>query len=153
MSIFGKLDAETVKSNPFHVDAGDYLGEITDADYKTNSDGERRLFIEYTITNDESSFKGSKVKEYLRLPPEDFTMEQFTMLPPDDQKKIREQMAKVKARLCGYSERNRGLGVDSSDLNDPAWSPKALMGIQVRFGVTNGTDGSYVNVKYVALQD
>jgi hypothetical protein len=153
MSIFGKLDAANVSANANFIEAGDYLAEITDAEYRTSNSGDRQIVIEYTVTNEDSAFKGSKAREYLKLPPADFTAEQFELMPPDEKKKLRESMAKVKARLCGYSDKNVGLGIKENDLNDPEWTPAVLKGTAVRLGINNGASGQYINIKYVALQD
>ncbi len=154
MSIFGKLDAAVISTNPYKIDEGDYDGEIVDAEFGIARDGEtRQLMIEYTITTEDSSFKGQNVKEFFSLVPEDFTHETMAMLPPDEQKKIRQNLANLKGRLCGRSERNKGLGIDEDDLNSEGWSPVVLKGLAVRLGINNGRDGQYTNVKYAVLAD
>jgi hypothetical protein len=154
MSIFGKLDAAVISTNPFKIDEGDYDGEIVDAEFGTARDGEtRQLMIEYTITTEESSFKGQNVKEFFSLVPEDFDNASMAMLPPSEQQKIRQNLANLKKRLCGHSEKNKGLGVDEDDLNSSDWNPVVLKGLQVRLGIHNGRDGQYTNVKYAVLAD
>jgi hypothetical protein len=151
MSIFGRMDATTVSTNPYKIDAGDYEAEVTGAEFGTNRDGGRQLVIEYTITSEESEFKGNKAKEYFPMVDEDLTLEMFEMLPPEEQKKIRTSNANLKGRLCGRSEKNKGLGVAEDDLNDASWSPSVLKGIPVRLGISNGSTGEYTNVKFASI--
>jgi hypothetical protein len=154
MSIFGKLDAAVISTNPFKIDEGDYDGEIVDAEFGTGRDGEtRQLVIEYTITTEESSFEGQTVKEFFPLVPEDFDNSSMAMLPPSEQQKIRQNLANLKKRLCGYSEKNKGLGINEDDLNSADWNPVVLKGLPVRLGINNGRDGQYTNVKYAVLAD
>ncbi len=150
MSIFGKLDATKVKTNQYYVEAGDYYGEILDADIKDKRDGSGRfLSIQMEIQDENSSFKGSKPIMTIDLPPEDLTEEIMATLPAEDQATIRRNNTKLKSTLCGNS-RFPGLGIDENDLNDPGWHPKVLKGLKVEFTIRNfGTDG--VQIAYVNL--
>jgi hypothetical protein len=149
MSVFGKLDAKTVSTNPYFIKAGDYEGEILNAEYATNRDDVRQLVIEYVITTEDSPYNGSRTKEYFPMVSENMTQEMFDMLPPEEQKKIRTNNANLKKRLCGYNDKNTGLGVSEDDLNDENWTPAALKGISVRLGISNGNNDQYTNIKYV----
>lgn len=151
MSIFGKLDAATIPTNPNFVEEGEYSAEITNGEFKTNRDGGRQLILEYTISDEASAFDGNKVREYFNIVSEDLTQEMLAMLPADEQKQIRRDIAKLKSRLCGYSAERKGLGVSEDDLNDPAWTPESLKGTRIVLGITNGSTGQYTNIKFVAL--
>ncbi len=156
MSIFGQLDAETVTTNPFFVEEGEYTGEVTKAFYKTNRNDVRQLVIEYTINNEDSAFLDSKVSHYFDLPDKDMTLESMSLLPADEQKKIRKNMSNVKRTLCGNdgNPNHKGLGVSAADLNDPNWSPEIVVGTKVNFAVNNyGPTNQGVAIKWVNLAD
>ncbi len=152
MSIFGKMDAAKVKTNPYYVEAGDYFGEIVEADIRTKRDSDDRyLYIQFEILDEESAFKGSKPTLRQDLPAADLTEEVMASLPADDQAKIRRDMTTVKNILCG-NNRFPGLGIDPEDLNDPDWHPKVLKGLKVNFTVRNfGEDG--VQISYANIAD
>lgn len=154
MSIFGKLDAANIPTNPNFVEQGEYEAEVTDAQYKTNRDNRRQLVIEYTITSSASQYLGSKVYDYFTLVDEDMDLATFEMLPAEEKKNIRRAMSALKRRLCGNgaSSQQPGLGVPSDDLNDENWNPADLKGRQVNLAVSNyGNDG--VNVRWVNLSE
>lgn len=153
MSIFGKLDAETIPTNPFWVEKGEYDGEITDAKYQNNRDGERQLIITYTIDDADSQFQDSKVNQYFTLVDPEMTLETFSNLPADDQKKIRKNNSALKRTLCG-DDRNKGLGIAADDLNDENWNPEVLKGLKVHFAVYNyGSKDEGVGVRWANLRD
>lgn len=156
MSIFGKLDAANIPSNPYFVEQGEYEGEVTRADFKNNRDGERQLHIEYTITNEDSQYLDSKVVQFFTIVDPEMTQEKFDLLPADEQKKIRRNMSALKRTLCGneHNTSQKGLGVNSDDLNDEAWDPKSLVGTKVKFAVNNyGTTNEGVAIRWVNLAD
>lgn len=155
MGIFGKLDAANVPSNPFHVEKGEYSAEVTNAEYrKKKSDDTPQLFIEYTINDEDSQYCDSKVAQYFTLPDPELTHEKMSLLSAEEQRTMRRSLAALKRTLCGndLNEKQRGLGVDPNELNDPDWTPEALIGTRVRLAVeNNGPNKEYVNVKWVNL--
>jgi hypothetical protein len=154
MSIFGKLDAANIPTNPFWVEAGEYSAEVTKAQYKTNRNDQKQLLIEYTITSPESQFLDSKVAQFFTLVDSEMTQEAFTLLPIDEQKNIRRTMSALKRTLCGNdsNSKQRGLGVEPDDLNDEDWNPEVLVGTKVDIAVANyGSSNEGVNVKWVNL--
>lgn len=154
MSIFGQLDAAKIPTNPFFVEAGTYHGEVTAAEIKAKKDETQYLFIEFTITDAESGFKGKKVQGRYDLVDPSMTQEQFDLLPADEKEKLRGRMINLKKILCGQEgfEKQKGLGQTPDDLNDSNWNPSVLKGLQVVFGVRNyGTDG--VKIQWVNLDD
>lgn len=153
MSIFGKLDAENVPSNPFWVAKGEYESEITDAKFGTNRDNQRQLIIEFTINDKESQFIDQKVKKYFDLVDVDFDTDKFELLPPEEQKRTRIRISSLKNALCGNGK-NKGLGVDPSELNDEHWNPETLKGIQCDIAISNyGTNNEGVNVRWANIRD
>jgi hypothetical protein len=156
MSIFGKLDAAKIPTNPFFVEAGEYEAEVTGAKYKDKSDGGRQLIIEYTITDDSSEYIDSKVAQFFNLPDSELTAEAFELLPADEKKSIRRTMSAIKRTLCGNegNDRQKGLGVSADDLNDETWNPEVLIGTKVHLAVNNyGQTNEGVNVKWVNLRN
>jgi hypothetical protein len=156
MSIFGKLDAANIPSNPYYVEEGEYKAEVTGASFRTNSNNDRQLIIEYTITDDNSAFLDAKVTHFLNLPDPDLTAETLALLPPADQQKVRKQMANVKRTLCGNdaNSRQKGLGVNEDDLNDDNWNPEVLKGTKVVVAVNNyGPKNENVSVRWVNLDE
>lgn len=154
MSIFGKLDAATISTNPFWIEEGEYEAEVTNAEYRSNRDGQKQLHIEYTVTEEESRFDGNKANQYFPLMDADMTYEQFVLLPKDEQQKISRTNAALKKTLCGSdgNEFQKGLGIPQDDLNDENWDPAVLKGLKVRIGVNNyGKDNNGVNVRWVNL--
>lgn len=154
MSIFGKLDAQTVSSNAFFIEEGEYLAEVTKAGYEVKQDGERLLVIKYTITDPDSQYIDSTATQRFTLVDPELTLEMLELMPAEEKKKIRLANAKVKRNLCGNpgNSSQKGLGVDVDDLNGGDWVPESLVGTKVKIGISNwGTDG--VNVKWVNLQD
>lgn len=154
MSIFGKMDAATIPTNPFFIEKGEYTAEITKGLYKENRDGQKQLIIEYTIRDDDSQYVGSKATQYFNIVDSEMTEESFALLPADEQKKIRQTNASIKKTLCGNdrNEKQPGLGVSVEDLNseDPEWDPATLVGKMVNIAIDNwGTDG--VNVKWANI--
>jgi hypothetical protein len=155
MSIFGDLDAETVVSNAYYIAKGDYTAQVTKAFFKDREDG-RQLIIEYTIDGGsdgvETEYVDSKATQYFNLVDKGMNAEKLSMLPAEEQKKIRQTNAKIKRTLCGNPSNTsqKGLGVSASDLNDPDWKPEVLVGTKVNMGISNyGTDG--VNVNWVNI--
>lgn len=155
MSIFGKLDAATIPTNPFFIEAGEYEGEVTKGAYKKNRDGQRQLFIEYTITDESSAYDGKTVTDFFTLVDEDMTLEMLELLPADEKAKIRKNISALKRRLCGNSGNSSqaGLGVEENELNDPDWDPASLVGTKVNLAISNwGANNEGVNLKWVNLQ-
>lgn len=154
MSLFGKLDAANIPTNPFWVEKGEYSAEVTGAKYKTTQKGDRQLHIEYTITDEASAFVDYKVVQFFTLVDAEMTAEQFALLPTDEQQKIRRTMSALKRTLCGNegNPSQRGLGVNSDELNDAEWDPASLVGTKVNIGVNNyGTSNEGVAVRWVNL--
>jgi hypothetical protein len=155
MSIFGQLDAAAIPTNPYWVEQGEYSAEVTKAFYKENRDGQRQLVIEYTINEENSQFNNFKVQQYFGLVDPDMTLEGLSLLPPDEQKKIRQSNAALKRTLCGSDSNanQKGLGVNIEDLNDADWNPESLVGTRVDIGISNyGKTNEGVNVKWANLQ-
>lgn len=151
MSIFGKLDAATIPTNPYFVEKGEYEAEITGAEFKQNNKGQNQLIIAYTIDDESSQFFDSKINQYFVLPDADLDNEKMALLPADEQKSIRKTISAMKRTLCGDS-RNKGLGVDEDDLNDEDWTPEVLKGLKVNISVYNfGTDGT--GIQWANLRD
>ena len=151
MGIFAKLDAASIPTNPFFIEKGEYDAEVTNAQFKDNRDGERQLFLEYTIDDETSQYNGSRAQHYFDLPDPEMTSETLALLPPDEQKNIRRSISSMKKTLCGNG-RNKGLGVSADDLNEDEWSPEVLKGLKVNLAISNyGTDG--VNVQWVNLRE
>jgi hypothetical protein len=156
MSIFGKMDAATIPTNPFFVEKGEYPAEVTKAEYKTNRDDVRQLSIEYTITDETSSFDKQRVSHFFDLPDANMTQADMMLLPPDEQKKIRRTMSNIKRTLCGNdgNDKQKGLGVDPDDLNSDDWTPDGLVGTKVILAVNNyGKDQQGVAVQWVNLRE
>lgn len=156
MSIFGKMDAATIPTNPFWIEAGEYKAEVTDAKYQTNRNDEKQIVIEYVIIDSDSEFVDKKAKQYFVLVEDAMTAETFNLMPAEEKQKIRRDMANLKRTLCGSGNNSnrRGLGVDVNDLNDPAWDPAVLKGLKVDMTITNyGPNDEGINVKYVNLSD
>lgn len=154
MSLFGKLDAANIPTNPFFVEQGEYTAEVTDAKYKTNRNDVRQLVIQYTITSENSQFLDSRVTDYFDLVAADLTAEQFILLPAEEQKKIRRNNANLKRRLCGNdnNDKQKGLGIPQDDLNDENWDPAVLVGLKVSLAVSNyGANNEGVNIKWVNI--
>lgn len=154
MSIFGKLDAATVKTNPFFVEQGEYEAEVTACNFNVNKDNIKQLRIEYTITSAESTYRDYKVVTFIDLVDAEMTNEQLALMPTAELTKIRRNMALLKRTLCGSdgNDRQHGLGVDVDDLNGDNWDPETVKGTKVNLGITNfGTDG--VQVKWVNTRD
>jgi hypothetical protein len=155
MSIFGKLDAANIPTNPFWVEKGEYSAEVTKAEYKFNRDQQKQLFIEYTITSPESQFLDSKVPQFFTLVDPEMTQEAFAMLPAEEQKAIRRTNSALKRTLCGNDNnpKQRGLGVNPDDLNDENWDPGTLVGTKVDLAINNyGATSEGVAVRWVNLQ-
>lgn len=159
MSLFGKLDAANIPSNPYYIEQGEYPAQVSNAGYKTRqttNGAERQIFIEYVITDETSQFLDQKATQFFTLVDPEMTEEQFALLPKDDQAKIRRNNSALKKTLCG-NEANRaqpGLGVPIEDLNDENWDPKILVGIDVNIGIRNwGENNQGVNIAWVNKVD
>lgn len=154
MSIFGKLDAAAIKTNPLYIEAGEYPAEVTAAEFRVNKDGDRQLYLKYTITDEESKYNKKSATQFFKLVPDDMTAEDLANLPADEQEKIEKTISSMKRTLSGTSgfANQRGLGVSEDDLNDPEWTPDSLIGKQITLTISNwGTDG--VNIRNVNLRD
>lgn len=154
MSIFGQLDAQNIPSNPYYVEKGEYSAEVTDAKFKTTSNGNRQLHITYTINDEDSQFLDSKVVQFFNLVDADMTAEKAALLPPEEKKKLRKDMSNLKRTLCGNdnNDRQKGLGVPVEDLNDKDWNPQVLIGTKVDLAVNNyGPNDEGVAVRWVNL--
>jgi len=155
MSIFGRLDATTIPTNPYWVEKGEYSAEVTKALFKDGNKG-KQLVIEYTINNENSAFLDSKVTQYFNIVDPEMTQEMFSLLPADEQKIIRRNLSALKRTLCGNegNASQKGLGVNSDDLNDENWNPEVLIGTKVDIGVSNyGPTNEGVNVRWVNLSE
>lgn len=154
MSIFGKLDAASIKTNPYFIEAGEYEAEVVKAEYRKNRDDQNQLFIQYQITSEESMYKGRRASQYFTLPDADLDEEKFALLPVDEQNSIMKVITAMKRTLCGNSANanQKGLGVDENELNGDDWEPGSLVGTKIVLGISNyGEEG--VNVRFVNLQD
>lgn len=154
MSIFGKLDAEQITTNPFFVEKGEYNAEVTAAEYKFNRDGQRQLFLQYTISEPDSEYDGSKLNQYFDLVDEDMTAEKFELLPAEAKKTAKRNNANLKKTLCGIdgSDKYHGLGVTPDELNNEDWTPASLKGTKIMVGVSNyGPNNTGVNIQWVNL--
>jgi hypothetical protein len=151
MSIFGKLDAENISTNPFKIDQGEYSAEVTKAYYKPNRNDVRQLLIEYTINDPESEFLDSKATKFFDLPDENLDEEALELLPPEEKRKIRRNLSSLKIALCGRDgyANQPGLGVSPDDLNDESWTPETLVGRKVTLAISNyGANNEGVNVRW-----
>lgn len=158
MNIFAKLDAETIPSNPFHVKEGEYSAEVTQGKFQVNKDEKKQLVIEYTINSNsdgsDTIYQDKKLKHIYTLPDADLDEEKLALLPVEEQKRIMQVISSMKKTLCGSGGRNKGLGVNPSDLNDEDWNPETLVGTKVVIGVRNyGEDNNGVSVQWVNLED
>lgn len=156
MSIFGKLDAASVSSNPFKVEKGVYPAEVTKFEFRQTAKGQRQLFLETIITDDDSEFNDERVNKYYFLPDDDLDEEKFEALPSDEKKRVRKNLATLKKDLCGNEARpdQKGLGIDPNDLNDPNWDPTPYVGTKVTIGVSNfGANGNGVNLQWINLRE
>lgn len=150
MSLFGKLDADNIPSNPFFIEKGEYEAEITDAKFNVR-EGKRQLLITFSITDENSSYFEYKATKYFDLVDPNLTAEDLALLPAADQREIRRQLSSVKNALCGNG-RNKGLGVDPDDLNSEDWDPKVLVGTKVEMAVSNyGPKDQGVNVRWANI--
>lgn len=147
MSVFGKLDAASVSSNPYKVEKGIYPAEITKFEFRQTKNDQRQLFLECQIEDMDSEYDDERVNKYYFLPDENMDQETFDAFPSDEKKRIRKNMATLKRDLCGSETRTdqKGLGVDPEDLNDPDWNPATLVGTKVTIGVNNYRDNTNLN--------
>lgn len=153
MSIFGKLDAAKIPASPYFIEAGEYTAEVNKAEYRNNRDGDRQLFIEYGINDEESLFHNKRVGTFFTLVDPDMTEAEFALLPASEQAAIHRNITNLKRALCGYGN-NKGLGVTVEDLNDDNWDPAILKGLKVNLAVSNyGADNQGVNVKWANLAE
>ena len=153
MSIFGKLDAAKIPASPYFVEQGEYSAEVNKAEYRKNRDGDRQLFIEYVITNEDSLFNNRRVGVFFTLVDPEMGEADFLTLPPADQATIHRNITNLKRALCGYGN-NKGLGVTVEDLNDDNWDPAILKGLKVDLAISNyGADNQGVNVKWANLSE
>ncbi len=151
MSIFGKLDAANIKTNPLYIEAGEYPAEVTKAEFRIReSDGSRQLYFQYTITDEDSKYNGKKASQFYTLVDPDMTAEMLAKLPVDEQEKIEKTNSALKRTLSGTSgfANQHGLGVTEEELNNPEWTPESLVGTRIILTIGNyGTDG--VNIRNV----
>jgi hypothetical protein len=156
MSVFGKLDAATIPTNPFWIEKGEYEAEVTKAEYKKDRDGNNQLFFEYTIDQEESQFNKKKASQFFTLVDPEMTAEDFELLPATEKAKISRTNSALKRTLCGNdaNDSQQGLGVDADDLNDEDWDPSVLVGRKINMGIANyGAKDEGVNVRWVNLRD
>ena len=158
MSLFGKMDAANIPTNPYFIEEGEYTAEVTKALFKENRDGKRQLQIEYTLNGGsngvETQFVDSRASQYFDLVDSDLDNQKMALLPVDEQKKIRRDLSTLKRNLCGNDNNpaQKGLGVDSDDLNDVNWNPASLIGTKVNIAISNyGPTKEGVNIKWVNL--
>jgi hypothetical protein len=151
MSIFGKLDAAKIPASPYFIEAGEYSAVVNKAEYRNNRDGDRQLFIEYLISDEDSLFHNKRVGVFFALVDPDLTEEDFTLLPTAEQATIHRNITNLKRAMCGYGN-NKGLGVTVEDLNSDDWDPAVLKGLAVNLAINNwGADNQGVNVKWANL--
>lgn len=143
MSLFGKLDALSIQTNPFFIEKGEYKAEVTKAFYKTNRDDQKQLHIEFTITDEDSAFVTYKAVKFFTLVDPEMTAEKLALLPAEEQKSIKRNLGSIKKMLCGTDGKvsQRGLGVDPNDLNDE-WDPSVLVGTKCDIAIDNYGDGN-----------
>lgn len=154
MSIFGQIDVATIKTNQYFIEAGEYSAEVTKAYFKENRNGQKQLVITYTINNEDSVYLDKPVSQYFTLPDPNLTAESFELLPVDEKKKIQGTLSSMKRTLCGNAAnaRQKGLGVNPDDLNDPEWNPETLVGTKVDLSIGNyGDEG--VSIRWVNLSE
>lgn len=153
MSIFGKLDAATIPTNPNHIDDGEYPAEVTKAEFKVNQEGRRQIFLKYTIDDEESRFNKRSVNQFFNLVDENLTEEDFILLPPKEQDEILKTLSTLKRVLCGNeaNARQKGLGVNPDDLEADDWDPSVLVGTKVTIAVR--TNKQYVNLQWANLRE
>ncbi len=153
MSIFGQLDAANIKTNPLYIEAGEYEAEVTKAEFrKRASDDARQIYFQYTITAEESKYKGKKASQFFTLVSADMTAEMLAELPVEEQEKIEKSNAALKRTLSGTAgfSNQKGLGVTEEDLNNPEWTPEHLIGTKIILTISNySTEG--VNVRSVNI--
>ncbi len=151
MSIFGKLDAANIKTNPLFIEQGEYPAEVTKAEFRTReSDGTRQLYFQYTITDENSKFNNKKASQFFNLVDPDMTAEMLAELPTEEQEKIEKTNSALKRTLFGTNgfANQHGLGVTEEELNDPEWTPEPLIGTRIILTIGNfGTEG--VNIRNV----
>jgi hypothetical protein len=156
MGVFGKLDAAAIVTNPFFVKKGTYGAEVTAAKFQENKDGQKQLYIQYEITDEDSEYFGNKVNKIYSIVDSNMTAEDLAKLPPDEQKKIRNNLASLKRDLCGSDSNTsqKGLGVDIEDLDDENWDPAVLVSTKVVIGVVNyGANNEGVNIRWVNVSE
>jgi hypothetical protein len=153
MSIFGQLDAANIKTNPLFIEQGEYVAEVTKAEFrKRASDDARQLYFQYTITQEESKYNGKRASQFFTLVSSDMTAEMLAELPVDEQEKIEKSNSALKRTLSGTSgfANQKGLGLAEEDLNNPEWTPESLIGTKIILTISNyGIDG--VNVRSVNI--
>lgn len=155
MSVFGKLDAANIKTNPFFIEKGVYHAEVTNGQIKTNRDNQRQLVIEYTINEADSAYNDKKISHYFTLPAEDMTQEDYELLSPEERQKLDNILSAMKRTLCGNDANasQKGLGVSEDDLNDESWNPATLIGTKVMLAIRNyGEKNEGVGIHWVNLQ-
>ncbi len=155
MGIFGQLDAATIPSNPFFIEKGNYEAQVTKAEFRTNQDNQKQIYIEYTITEEESEYYDRKISQFFTLVDPDMTKADFDLLPNDEKQAIRNRLSNLKRTLCGNdgNEKQRGLGVDPDDLNDKDWDPTVLMGLDVDLNIKTYADNTKSSVNWANIRD
>jgi hypothetical protein len=160
MSIFGKMDAANIPTNPYFIEAGEYHSEVTKAFFKDgrNKDGDatRQLVLEFTIKDEDSQYNGRKQPAYYNLVDPNMTQEDYELLPAKEKASIQRELSKLKRDLCGNENNSsqKGLGVDIEDLNDDSWKPETLIGTEVTLALSNwGPTNEGVNIKWVNLAE
>lgn len=153
MSIFGKLDAALVKTDPFFIAAGDYYASITASEVKIYEE-KPQFVITYKINDASSPYNNFSARKIYNLPDPDMTQEDYELLSGKERQRLDTAMASLKRDLCGRDEdpEDNGLGVDPNDLNNPEWNPASLVGLEVIISINNyGANNSGVGVKRVVL--
>jgi hypothetical protein len=154
MGIFGKLDAATIPTNPFFIAKGNYGAEVVAAKFQTDRDGDKQLYIQVAITDEDSAFFKKKAHKIYDIVDENLTSEELALMPIEEQQKIRSQISTLKRDLCGNDGNGsqKGLGVDVDDLNDGEWNPEVLVGTKINMGIKNwGADNQGVNIQWMNI--
>lgn len=155
MSIFGKLDAMSIPTNPFWIEEGEYTATVSSATIKTAKDNNtRQLVIEFTITDENSAYLDQKASKYFDLVDPELTEEAYALLPAEQKKIIKRNTSSLKKFLCGSdgSTSQTGLGVNADDLNSEEWNPEYLVGTEVTVAINNyGTNNTGVGVRWANL--
>jgi hypothetical protein len=143
-NIFGDIDVSEIPDDPFWVDDGTYLAVLGEIKVVENEEKDTHgLSFNWTITEDDSEFEGSRVQDWKTTYP--------NLVPEDVTKEIKADLSRLKNRLSQ-------IGVPEEDMNDPDLDLNDYVGTEAYITVKNTTNQDdpskkYRNVTWVRLPE